>query len=100
MYPNTMGSAKPRAVAMSATKTFGVRLFSGITLTKAEALAIQSRHVAHYAHLRSGLKELVASKTTADALEDGVQYPVQVINQHIPRGGDIEAMCGVDFGGE
>lgn len=71
-----------------------------ITMTKAQALEIQAQHVAHYAHLRAGLAELVASLTTADRLQDGIEYPIQVINFHIPRGGRIEALCGVDFGGE
>jgi len=70
-----------------------------ITMTKAEALKIQAEHVAWYAKYRTGLAELVASMTTADALEDGKQYPVRVINQHIPRGGDIEHLCGIDGGG-
>lgn len=67
-----------------------------ITLTKAEALAIQQRHIAHYLHLNHQLPELVAERTTAHLLEDGVPYPVHIINQHIPRGGDIEALCGLD----
>ncbi len=70
-----------------------------ITMTKAEALKIQAEHVAWYARYRQGLAELVASMTTADALQDGVQYPVHVINEHIPRGGAIEHLCGIDGGG-
>ena len=66
-----------------------------ITMTKAEALKIQAEHVAWYGKYRSNLAELVASMTTADALENGKQYPVSVINEHIPRGGDIEHICGL-----
>ncbi len=74
-------------------------MFKPILLTKAEALKIQSDQVAHYLHLRADLAEAVAAKTTADQLQDGVKYPVQIINKHIPRGGCIEALCGVDYGG-
>jgi hypothetical protein len=72
-----------------------------ITLTKAEALRIQAEHVAHYAKHSPGLAERVAAATTADQLEDGIQYDVVTINQHIPRGADIERMAGIpDQGGE
>lgn len=74
-------------------------MFKEITLTKDKALEIQRKHVEHYKHLRADLPEVVAAATTADQLLDGVEYPVQIINKHIPRGGVIEAMCGVDFGG-
>lgn len=65
-----------------------------ITLTKAEALAIQQRHIAHYLHLNHQLPELVAERTTAHLLEDGVPYPVHIINQHIPR--DIATIYGAE----
>lgn len=71
-----------------------------ITMTKAKALEIQAEQVKHYGQLRPGLAEAVAAITTADRLQDGIEYPTQVINFHIPRGGRIEALCGVDFGGE
>ena len=74
-------------------------MFKQITMTKARALEIQRQHVAHYENLRADLAQVVAAATTADQLLDGVEYPAQVINKHIPRGGCIEAMCGVDFGG-
>ena len=67
-----------------------------ITMTKAEALKIQADHVAWYSRLMPGLAEKVAAMTTADELQDGVQYPVRVINEHIPRGGDIEHLCGIE----
>jgi len=68
-----------------------------ITLTKAEALKIQAEQVAWYGRIagREWLAEKVASMTTADALEDGVEYPIHVINDHIPRGADIEYLCGI-----
>lgn len=70
------------------------------TMTKAEALDIQSRQVAYYAHLCPDLAAKVAAITTADQLEDGVLYDIATINKHIPRGSAIEHICGVDFGGE
>lgn len=69
-----------------------------ITMTKAEALAKQAEQVAYYAHLCPGLAEKVAALTTADALEDGIQYDVCIINDHIPRGTDIERLCGSEQG--
>ena len=67
------------------------------TMTKAEALKIQAEHVEWYGKIfgREQLAAKVAALTTADALQDGVEYPVTVINQHIPRGGDIEHICGI-----
>jgi len=68
------------------------------TMTKAAALKSQAEQVAWYSNYYNGpstLAEKVASLTTADALEDDVQYPVSVVNEHIPRGGDIEHICGL-----
>lgn len=71
-----------------------------IKLTKAEALRIQAEQIAWYNRDNRfpWLAEKVASMTTADSLEDGVEYPVRVINEHIPRGGDIERLCGMSAG--
>ena len=66
-----------------------------ITMTKEQALKIQAEQVEWYGRHYPGLAEKVAAITTADALEDGVEYPVHVINEHIPRGGDIEYLCGI-----
>jgi len=70
-----------------------------IVMTKAEALKIQAEQVAWYSRAgdRPWLAEKVAAMTTADALEDDVEYPVHVINEHIPRGGDIEHLCGLSY---
>lgn len=69
---------------------------SKITMTKAEALRIQAEHIAWYAPKYAGnLAEAVARITTADQLEDGVEYPIITINEHIPRGGSIEHLCGI-----
>lgn len=72
------------------------------TMTKAEALKIQANHVAWYNRngSRPSLAAQVAAMTTADALEDGVEYPVHVVNKHVPRGGDIEALCGISQPGD
>jgi hypothetical protein len=62
-----------------------------VMMTKAQALEIQARHVEHYAkHYGEKVRELVAAATTADQLEDGVEYPSWTINRHIPRGAGIE----------
>lgn len=69
-----------------------------ITLTKAAALQIQAEQIAWYSRAgdRPWLAEKVAAMTTAEALEDGVEYPVSVINEHIPRGADIEYLCSIE----
>jgi hypothetical protein len=64
-------------------------------MTKAEALKIQAEQVAHYSKYRSDLAEVVAAITTADQLEDGVYYPIQEINERIPRGADIEKLLNL-----
>lgn len=69
-----------------------------ITLTKAQALEIQRTQVAHYTPLCANLAAIVAEKTTADKLMDCVEYPVLIINQHIPRGGAIESLLGLYVG--
>ena len=60
-------------------------------MTKAQALEIQRVQVEHYAkHYGEHVRALVAAATTADALQDGVEYPSWTINRHIPRGASIE----------
>jgi hypothetical protein len=61
-----------------------------ISITKAEALAIQAQHVDHYAAIYGEhVRALVASATTAHMLPDGA-HDIVTINRHIPRGGAIE----------
>ena len=67
-----------------------------IKMTKAEALKIQAEQVQWYSRFRSDLAEAVAAVTTADALQDGIEYPVAVINKCILMGGEIERLCGLD----
>ncbi len=69
-----------------------------IALTKPQALEIQRTQVEHYTPLCANLAAIVAKKTTADKLMDGVEYLVHTINQHIPRGGAIESLLGLDVG--
>jgi hypothetical protein len=62
-----------------------------VMMTKAQALEIQARQIDHYAkQYGEHVRTLVADATTADALEDGVEYPATIINRHIPRGAFIE----------
>ena len=64
-------------------------------MTKAEALAKQAEQVAHYSKIwGETVRDIVAKATTADALTDGVEYDIVVINRHIPRGGAIESLIG------
>ena len=42
------------------------------------------------------LAEKVAAITTAHQLQDGIEYDIYTINRHIPRGGAIEHLCGID----
>ena len=71
-----------------------------VKMTKADALKIQAEQIAWYSHLRADLAEAVAAITTADQLTDGVEYDVSDINKHIPRGADIEYLCGISQSGD
>ena len=68
-----------------------------VTMTKEAALKIQAEQIAWYNRDNRfpWLAAKMAAQTTADALESGVEYPVIVINKHIPRGGDIEYAIGI-----
>lgn len=71
-----------------------------IRMTKAEALARQAKQIEHYSPHHPHCASIVAAATTADVLEDGVEYDILTINKHIPRGRQIEAMLGIpDQGG-
>ena len=65
---------------------------SGITLTRDEALRIQSEQVDHYVALHGEwVRAAVAEATTAEALADG-PHEVFIVNRHIPRGASLEAL--------
>lgn len=68
-----------------------------ITLTKSEALKIQREQVEWYNRKgdRPNLAAQIAAMTTADALDDGIEYPIDIINEHIPRGASIEFVLGI-----
>ncbi len=69
-------------------------------MTKAQALKVQDEQLSHYEKICPGITQKVKSRTTADRLEDGVEYDVSTINRHIPRGGMIEHLAGLpDMGG-
>jgi len=65
-----------------------------ITMTVEHALRIQAEHLAHYSalypHRAHELAAALALATSAHELEPGKQYPVYVVNRHIPRGGWFE----------
>lgn len=69
-----------------------------IKMTKAEALRIQAEQIKWYCSKRPDLAKLITNATTADALEDGVEYDIITINKHIPRGAAIEYLLGSRFG--
>jgi hypothetical protein len=64
-----------------------IKTYGGLTMTKAEALAIQERQIKHYGQWlgEDRVRERVAAATRADELPDG-EHPVSVINRFIPRG--------------
>lgn len=70
------------------------------TMTVEDALARQAAQVEHYGPRYPGgteaLREKVRSMTTAHVLQWGKQYPTTTINKHVPRGGAIEALLGID----
>jgi hypothetical protein len=67
-----------------------------IMMTPRKALEIQASHVAHYAARCPDLAAKVAAMTKLDGVDLDVEMTVIQINKIIPRGGDIEIMCGLD----
>jgi hypothetical protein len=69
-----------------------------ITMNKAAALAKQAEQIEWYANIWqmpiADVRAKVAAATTADKLDDGVEYDIVTINRHIPRGAAIEYMFG------
>lgn len=70
-----------------------------IQMTAREALKIQEEQIAHYAKYKDGLAEIVAAKTNVAGIDLDAPLSIFEINERIPRGGDIEYICGLDFGG-
>lgn len=68
-----------------------------ITMTVAEALAVQAKQIAFYEERYPGLAEIVKAQTTAEALDPTVAHDMVVINRHIPRGGKIEKIISQVF---
>lgn len=73
-------------------------------MTLQEALDIQKRHIEHYGHLHpqgvAGLAADMARRTNVEGMDLHVQRPVTEVNRYVPRGGDIEHLLGVDYGGD
>jgi len=62
-------------------------------MTKADAQARQERDILHYG-ARYGVRRvraLVMNADTSHLLADG-EHDIEVINQHIPRGGALEGL--------
>lgn len=70
-----------------------------ITMTAREALAIQAKQVKHYGHLRADLAAVVAEHTDVAGIDLDTPMSIIDINKRIPRGSQIEWMCGIDGGG-
>jgi hypothetical protein len=68
-----------------------------MTLTVAEALAIQDQQIAFYEERYPGLGVHVKAATTAAALDPTVAHDVVAINRHIPRGGKIEKIISENY---
>ncbi len=75
----------------------------GFNLSLNEALEIQSRQAAHYGSLypggESALREALASMTRVEGEDLSVKRSIFDVNERVPRGGDIEHLCGIDFSG-
>lgn len=73
-------------------------------MTLREALEIQEKQIRHYAHLYPGgedaLRKVLKEKTDVEGQDLDVKRSIFDVNQRVPRGGDIEHLCGVDFGGQ
>ena len=68
-------------------------------MTPRDALKRQADQVAHYSKINPNIGAMVAKKTNLNGLDLDAEYDVIVINRHIPRGGAIESMLNIDFGG-
>ena len=64
---------------------------SVMTMTKAQAIAIQERDILHYGQTYGveRVRALVKAACTAHLLPEG-EHDIITINQHIPRGGALE----------
>ena len=65
------------------------------TMTPQEALEIQRKQIEHYKRHREDLADVVAKLTDVKGLNLDEDMPVREINKRIPRGGDIEYLCGI-----
>ena len=68
-----------------------------ITMTLREALDIQAKQVKHYSKYRSDLAEVVAAETNVEGCDLDTPLSIFEINRLVPRGGDIEYLCGLNF---
>jgi len=66
-----------------------------IKMTPREALKIQAEHVAWYGKHRADLAQVVAAMTNISGLDLDAELSIIEINRRIPRGGDIEHLCGI-----
>jgi hypothetical protein len=75
-----------------------------IKMTLQEALDIQRKQIAHYGHLHpqgvAGLSKVMAARTNVEGMDLTIMRDVAEVNRYVPRGGDIEHILGVDYGGD
>ena len=66
-------------------------------ITPREALQIQARQAAYYAHLFPQIHEIAAHSTNIDGLDMETHYPIDALALRIPRGWALGALVGADF---
>ena len=65
-------------------------------MTLREALAIQAQHIEHYGILRPDLPALVKAATHVYGCDLDAEMDIVEVNQRVPRGAQIEWMCGIN----
>ena len=65
-------------------------------MTLREALAIQAKHIEHYGTFRPDLPLLVQAATNVYGCDLDAEMDIVEVNQRVPRGAQIEWMCGIN----
>lgn len=70
-----------------------------VKISLRDALECQERHVQHYGDMYPGgveaLRTAVAVRTNVKGMDLDAQLDIVEINRRVPRGHDIEVMCGI-----
>lgn len=68
-------------------------------MTLRQALDIQAKQIRHYSRFRSDLSEVMAGMTDVEGYDLDKPMSIIDVNELVPRGGAIEDLCGLSYGG-